>query len=92
MHATQVIKKPLVTEKCTWEADLRNRYSFRVDRRATKTQIRRAVTEIYKVRVVKVATQIRKGKYFRTKFGQAKTGNWKRATVQLHSDDRIELF
>jgi ribosomal protein L23 len=44
------------------------------------------------VRVVKVATQIRKGKYFRTKFGQAKTGNWKRATVQLHSDDRIELF
>ena len=92
MHATQVVKKPLITEKCTWEAEARNRYSFLVDKRATKVQIKRAITQIYSVRVEKVATQIRKGKYFRTRFGPAKTSDWKKATVQLHPDDKIDLF
>ena len=47
---------------------------------------------LYGVRVEKVATQIRKGKYFRTRFGPGKTANWKKAVVQLHPDDRIDLF
>lgn len=92
LHPTQVLKKPLVTEKCTWEGESRNRFSFEVDRRATKIQIRKAVEHIYKVRVTKVATQIRKGQYFKTRFGTGKTSNWKKATVQVHPDDRIDLF
>ena len=92
LHATQIIKKPLITEKCTWEAAARNRYSFLVDMHATKTQIKHAVAEIYKVRVAKVSTQVRKGRTYRTRHGVTNTGDWKRATVQLHADDRIELF
>ncbi len=92
MHATQVIKRPMVTEKCTWESGARNRYSFVVHDRARKPQIKAAVEELYKVRVEKVSTQIRKGKYRRTRFGPAKTSDWKKATVQLKGDDRIELF
>lgn len=89
---TYIIKRPLITEKSAWEGETRNRYSFLVDRRATKPQIRAAVTKLYDVRVEKVSTQVRKGKYFRTRFGPAKSNDWKRATVQLHPEDRIELY
>jgi large subunit ribosomal protein L23 len=92
MHPTQVVKRPLVTEKCTWEAGAHNRYSFEVNMKADKGQIRRAIVGLYKVRIEAVATQVRKGKYRRTRFGTAKTKDWKKATVQLHPDDRIELF
>lgn len=92
MQATTIIKKPLVTEKSAWETESRNRYSFEVDIRARKPQIKAAIEEIYGVKVAKVSTQVRKGQYFRTKFGPAKTSNWKRATVHLAGDDRIELF
>ena len=103
LEPTTIIKRPLITEKSTWEASHEipkgaragqpvNRYSFEVDMRARKPQIRAAIELIYSVRVAKVATQIRKGKYFRTKFGAAKSSNWKKAVVQLHPDDRIDLF
>lgn len=92
MHPTLVIKRPLVTEKCTWEAGAHNRYSFEVNMKADKGQIRRAIAGLYKVRVEAVSTQVRKGKYRRTRFGTAKTKDWKKATVQLHPDDQIELF
>ncbi len=92
MEPTNVIKKPLITEKSAWETEARGRYSFEVDMRARKPQIKAAIESIYGVKVARVSTQIRKGQYFRTKFGPAKTANWKRATVQLTGDDRIELF
>lgn len=89
---TQVIKRPLITEKSTWEGQDRNRYSFEVDMRARKPEIRRAIEELYKVRVAKVSTQVRKGRTYRTRHGVSNTGDWKRATVQIHPDDRIDLF
>lgn len=92
MHPTQVLKRPLITEKCTWENVARNRYSFVVHMKARKPQIKAAVEHLYDVRVSKVSTQVRKGKYRRTRFGQAKTSDWKRATVQLQEGDRIELI
>jgi len=89
---TQIIKRPLITEKSTWEGGARNRYSFEVDMRARKPQIRSAIESIYGVRVDKISTMIRKGKYRRTRFGPAKTSSWKKAVIQLHPDDRIDLF
>ncbi len=92
LQASQIVKRPLITEKSTWEGQDRNRYSFEVDMNATKPQIRAAVAELYKVRVVAVSTQVRKGKTRRTRFGISNTGNWKKATVQLHPEDKIDLF
>ncbi len=103
LHPTYIIKKPIITEKGTWEAqherdrgkrkgDVLNRYTFAVDMRATKQQIRAAIESLYNVRVAKVRTQVRKGKYFKTKFGPGKTAPWKRATVELHPEYQIELF
>lgn len=91
-HATQVIKRPLITEKCTWEAAARNRYGFIVDLHADKGQIKRAIVELYGVRVEKVNTQIRKGTMYRTKGGYSRSGNWKKAVVHVHPEDKIDLF
>jgi large subunit ribosomal protein L23 len=87
-----VVKRPLITEKSTWEGTDRNRYAFVVDVHATKDQIKRAIENLYKVRVEGVATQIRKGKTFRTRVGESHTGQWKKATVALHPEDKIDLF
>ncbi len=92
MEPTTVIKKPLVTEKWTFASGERNRYAFQVDTRATKPQIRKAIEELYSVRVVSVATQTRPGKTRRGKYGYVTSAPTKRAIVKIHADDRIELF
>jgi len=92
MEATTIIKKPLVTEKTTFAAGANNRYSFQVDKRANKYQIKSAIEEIYSVRVISIATQIRKGELRRNRTGWFRVGNEKRAVVKLHAEDRIELF
>lgn len=102
-EATHIIKRPLVTEKSTdemtnaipkgkREGEQLNRYTFEVASGARKPEIKRAVEELYGVRVKKVRTQTRLGGYKRTRFGLAKTAPWKRAIVELHQEDRIELF
>ncbi len=92
MESTVIIRKPLITEKATYESSVHNRYVFEVDRRATKPQIRRAVEELYGVRVVGVATQNRKGQLRRNKYGYWKSSDMKRAIVKVHAEDRIDLF
>lgn len=92
MESTQVILKPLVTEKSTFQANELNRVGFQVDRRATKAQIKQAVEELYGVRVLTVNTQNRKGQLRRNKFGYWRSKEMKRAIVKVHPDDRIELF
>ena len=59
---------------------------------ATKTDVRRAVQELFDVTVVRVHTQTRKGKPRRTRFRSGRTGDWKKAIVTLDTEDRIEFF
>ena len=92
MDSTQIIIKPIITEKSSWESEHRNRYSFRVHPQANKHMIRQAIEALYSVRVTAVATQNRLGKYRRTRYGMVRTRNWKKATIELHPDDRIDLF
>ena len=92
MEVTTVIKKPLVTEKSTFGVSADNRYVFEVDKRADKGQIKRAVEDIYGVRVLSVATQVRKGRMKRNRMGWFRVGNQKQSVVKLHAEDRIELF
>ena len=92
MESTQVILKPLVTEKGTFHSSEHNRYTFKVDKRASKPQIKSAIDDLYGVRVVGVATQIRKGQMKRNRFGYWRTKPHKRAIVKVHPEDRIDLF
>jgi large subunit ribosomal protein L23 len=88
----QVILRPLVTEKGMHRSTRNNAYSFEISRLATKDDVRRAVEELFDVKVVKVATQNRKGKLRRTKFRMGRTSDWKKAIVTLDDEHRIDFF
>lgn len=90
LDARDIVKRPLVTEKSVDNAGL-HKYTFEVDHRANKIQIRKAVEEIFKVRVRKVNTMNFKGK--RRAFGRniGQTSDWKKAIVTLREGEKIEL-
>lgn len=92
MDAIHVIKKPLVTEKGTFASNEHNRYMFLVATGATKTEIKAAVEDLYRVRVVGVATHNRRGRNRRMRYGMIKGKVTKRAIVRVHPEDTIELF
>jgi len=88
----QVIVKPLVTEKGIHAASTVNQYTFEISSFAGKDDVRRAVEELFSVKVLKVRTQQRKGKSRRHKFRMGQTKGWKKAIVTLHADNRIDFF
>lgn len=92
VSAMYIVKKPLLSEKNTDSMTDHKRYTFLVDPRATKVEIRKAIEELYKVRVESVSTQIRKGGSRMLKYGLMEEPVSKKATVRLHKDDSIELF
>jgi large subunit ribosomal protein L23 len=87
-----IIIKPLVTEQGMHLANVRGAYSFQVDKRANKAQVRRAVERLYGVKVASVNTANRKGKVRRRGMNFGKTASWKKAVVYLKGDQHIDLF
>ncbi len=92
MIATEVIRRPLITEKANGAASDTNRYTFEIDHRANKTDVKTAIVALYKVRVLGVSVMNRKGEARRGKFGTIPGSTVKRAVVRVHPEDRIELF
>lgn len=86
-----VIKRPVISEKSYGALD-EDKYTFIVDKRATKTQIKAAVEAVFDVRVVKVNTQNRQGKVKRRGWVQGRRPDLKRAIVTVAEGDEIELF
>ena len=92
LESHQVILRPLVTEKGMHKASRCNAYAFEVNRLADKDDIRRAVEELFEVKVVAVNTQNRAGKYRRSRYRQGQTKTWKKAIVTLDKEHRIDFF
>lgn len=88
----QVVRRPLVTEKGTHLSERHNAYTFEVHPQATKLDIKRAVQELWDVRVLKIRTQNRQGKPRRHRMHVGRTSAWKKAIVVLHEEDRIAFF
>lgn len=91
MNPRSVIIRPIVSEK-SYALLAANKYTFRVHADAHKTQIRQAVEEVFNVRVKDVRTMSVKSKPKRRGHTFGRTREWKKAIVQLHPDDSIELF
>ena len=91
MEARQVILEPVVSEK-SYALMAEGKYTFRVDDRAHKTQIRHAVEEIFDVTVADVRTIKVPSKPKRRGLHNGRTRHWKKAIVALAPGDRIELF
>ncbi len=87
-----VILAPIVSEKSYDLIQDYNTYTFRVDPRSTKTEIKQAVQTIFDVRVVSVNTLNRGGKKKRTGWVVGKRRSTKRALVKLAIGDSIDIF
>jgi len=87
-----IVKNVRVTEKGTSLSEKHNQYLLHVDRRANKVDIRRAVEEIFDVKVLRVNTMNVGGKAKRLRYmAYGRTNDWKKAVVTLKEGDKIEL-
>jgi len=92
MNPFEIIKSARLTEKGSIQADRYNQYTVVADRRATKPEIKRAVEELFKVKVTGVSTMQVRGKARRQRTHQAGVSPaWKKAIVTLKKGDKIVL-
>lgn len=92
MNSFDIVKTVRLTEKGTRQGEKFNQYTVVADRRASKPQIRAAVQELFKVKVIKVNTLNVRGKFRRQRTAQAgQAPDWKKAIVTLKAGDKISL-
>ena len=92
MHVYEVIKRPIDTEKTRYQAE-DGKYTFEVDRRANKQQVKEAVEQIFDVEVLSVNTinmPAKRGRYGRRMV--TRKSAWKKAIVTLAPGERIDVF
>ncbi|MBG0777220.1 MAG: 50S ribosomal protein L23 [Desulfovibrionaceae bacterium] len=93
MDYTQILIKPLVSEKATFAKDLANQVTFYVHPKANKIEVKKAVEEAFKVKVEKV-NMVRQQPMARRRFGKAtgRISGYKKAYVSLAPGEKIEFF
>ena len=91
-----ILIKPIITEKATLDSELRNCFTFLVNTKANKVEIKKAIETTYGVSVNKVRTinvrPDRKTKYTKSGIQQGKTNATKKAIVQLVDGETIDLY
>ena len=91
-----ILIKPIITEKATNDSELNNRYTFQVNKKANKVEIKKAVEAAYGVSVEKVRTinvrPDRSTKFTKTGIQHGKTNAVKKAIVQLAEGETIDLY
>ena len=92
MDPQQIIIKPVISEKSYNLIETESQYTFQVDKRANKNQIKCAIEEAFDVKVHKVNTVNVKSKPKRQGFYRGRTATWKKAVIRLAEGERIELF
>lgn len=90
MNSYDIIKRPRITEKSVHQQNTTNTYTFKVDRRANKIEIRKAVEGLFKVKVTKVATISMPSKSVRRGKTLGETSPWKKALVTIADGQKIE--
>ena len=85
MLPEEIIIRPVVTEKSNDELQ-QGKYTFEVNKKATKVQIANAVEKLFEVKVLKVNTMTVKGKTKRVGYHVGKTSDWKKAIVTIDTE------
>ena len=89
MNAHDILRRPVISEKSTTGMRA-GRYTFAVDLHANKVEIRKAVEEVFKVKVAAVNTMRVHGKHRRVGRSEGFRPDWKKAIVTLKTGQRIE--
>jgi large subunit ribosomal protein L23 len=92
MLASEIIKRPIITEKTMLLVENLNKYTFSVDKRANKVQIKKAVEELFSVKVLKVNTINSMPKKKRVGLHSGFKAQVTKAIVTLAEGDKIEIF
>jgi large subunit ribosomal protein L23 len=92
MKARDVVRSPVITEKGTLVGELGNQVVFRVHPKANKVEIRRAVEDLFQVKVEMVRTARHLGKVKRVGRNVGRRPAWKKAYVTLAEGHRIDFF
>ena len=87
----KIIKNTHFTEKVSLLMNKSNQYAFKVDKDATKRQIKRAVEKFFSVNVRVVNILVNKGKTKRSRYGFRKKSDWKKAYVSLAEGQSIDM-
>jgi len=96
MRLSEVLIRPKVTEKVNSQMEQQNRYTFVVDKRSNKLEIKEAVEEFYNVKVLDVRTIVvpakSKSRFTKAGFISGRKPSYKKAVVTLAEGDNIDLF
>ncbi len=93
LHPEDILIEPIISEKSWRLQEEANTYVFKVHPQATKPQIKQAVEELFKVKVIDVRTARMPGKPRKRRYWeQGRTPSWKKAFVRLAEGDRIEIY
>jgi large subunit ribosomal protein L23 len=91
-NLSQVVRRPLITERCSDLRERDNKVIFEVHPHANKHEIKQAVEHFFGVKVVEVRTMNVLGKVKRLGRFSGKRADWKKAIVTLAKGDTIDLF
>jgi len=92
MNHLEVLKSPLLTEKLDQLREEQLTYAFKVDRRATKFDVKAAIERIFKVHVEDVRTLTVRGKNKRAGNTLGQRPNWKKALIRLRTGEKLDIF
>ena len=96
MKLSEVLIKPILTEKANGQQEKLRRYAFKVDRKANKLEIKKAIEEFYGVNIVDVNTLVVPGKnktrYTKKGFTKGQKSAYKKAMVTVADGETIDLY
>lgn len=96
MKQSEILIKPILTEKANLQQTKLHKYSFKVDRRANKLEIKKAVESFYGVTVTDVNTLVapakNKSRFTKAGYIQGTKSGYKKALVTIAEDETIDLY
>ncbi|PST84437.1 MULTISPECIES: 50S ribosomal protein L23 [Pedobacter] len=92
----EILKKPILTEKASALTEKSNRFTFKVDHKANKLQIKQAIEKMYGVNIVAINTMVVDGKaksrYTKAGFVSGRSPKYKKAVVTLKAGETIDYY
>lgn len=91
MNFTEVLISPILSEKSVRIKDAENRYTFKVNPKANKSEIKKAVETLFKVKVTAVRTANQSGKLHKVGRYEGYRSDWKKAMVSVKAGQKIDM-